>query len=90
VYRLEPLRTPPAAAAAAPPASTEGAAGEDAERTGEPTTLGGCLSIVDLAGSEWARDQSAHSSERIKETQEVNRSLMTLKACLAARSAAVA
>ena len=91
IYTLEPL---PAAAEAYPNANAlsgvqePAAAAEPDTESGGRSTASGCLTLVDLAGSEWARDQSAHATDRIKETQEVNRSLMTLKACLAIRGSA--
>eukprot|EP00750_Incisomonas_marina_P019405 INCI3315.2.p1 GENE.INCI3315.2~~INCI3315.2.p1 ORF type:complete len:850 (-),score=152.19 INCI3315.2:2363-4912(-) len=40
------------------------------------------LAFVDLAGSEWAKDQSHHTKERLAETKVINSSLYTLKRCL--------
>lgn len=42
----------------------------------------GSLTFVDLAGSEWSRDQISHDEERRQESKEINTSLMTLKQCL--------
>ena len=42
----------------------------------------GILYIVDLAGSEAARDISNHGAERLKETREINISLSILKECI--------
>ncbi|CAE7898409.1 DSK1, partial [Symbiodinium sp. KB8] len=42
----------------------------------------GRLYIVDLAGSERASDTSHHDAARLKETKEINKSLMTLKDCI--------
>jgi kinesin family protein 2/24 len=45
---------------------------------------GRTLLIVDLAGSERHSDQEFHSTERMKETQHTNASLMALKECIRA------
>ncbi|KAJ5350530.1 hypothetical protein N7541_008257 [Penicillium brevicompactum] len=42
----------------------------------------GVLYLIDLAGSEAARDLASHSSERMKETREINISLSVLKDCI--------
>ncbi|KAJ5084062.1 diatom spindle kinesin-1 [Penicillium alfredii] len=42
----------------------------------------GFLYLIDLAGSEAARDIAAHTSNRMKETREINVSLSTLKDCI--------
>ena len=47
----------------------------------------GAITLVDLAGGEWARDQRAHGAERVEEAKEINSSLMTLKQCLNGRLA---
>lgn len=38
--------------------------------------------MIDLAGSEAARDIFSHSTERLKETREINMSLSVLKDCI--------
>ena len=49
-----------------------------------PTTPSedGVLFLIDLAGSESARDMSQHSTDRMKETREIKISLSTLKDCI--------
>ncbi|KAJ5971515.1 uncharacterized protein N7479_001433 [Penicillium vulpinum] len=42
----------------------------------------GILYLIDLAGSEAARDLSNHSADRMKETREINISLSILKDCI--------
>lgn len=42
----------------------------------------GILYLIDLAGSEAARDLASHSNERMKETREINMSLSVLKDCI--------
>ncbi|KAL4877575.1 P-loop containing nucleoside triphosphate hydrolase protein [Aspergillus karnatakaensis] len=44
----------------------------------------GILYMIDLAGSEAARDIASHSADRMKETREINVSLSTLKDCIRA------
>lgn len=44
----------------------------------------GFLYMIDLAGSEAARDVVDHTADRMKETREVNVSLSTLKDCIRA------
>lgn len=46
----------------------------------------GVLYLIDLAGSEAARDKSAHSAERMKEAREINTSLSVLKDCIRGRA----
>ena len=50
----------------------------------------GVLLVIDLAGSERAADSKGHSKERLEETKAVNISLMALKECIRARTAASA
>lgn len=50
-------------------------------------TAGGILYLVDLAGSEWAQDQQDHDSGLIRESRDINSSLMVLKQCIKARIA---
>ncbi|KAJ5374420.1 hypothetical protein N7517_006426 [Penicillium concentricum] len=42
----------------------------------------GILYLIDLAGSEAARDLANHSADRLKETREINISLSILKDCI--------
>ena len=49
---------------------------------GESTANDGLLYMVDLAGSEAARDIFDHSADRMRETREINVSLSALKDCL--------
>eukprot|EP00090_Calanus_glacialis_P042485 TRINITY_DN7534_c0_g1_i1.p1 TRINITY_DN7534_c0_g1~~TRINITY_DN7534_c0_g1_i1.p1 ORF type:complete len:615 (-),score=149.64 TRINITY_DN7534_c0_g1_i1:167-2011(-) len=46
----------------------------------------GFLFIIDLAGSENAADSQFHDKSRIKETKEINKSLMCLKDCIRNRA----
>jgi len=50
----------------------------------------GTLFIIDLAGSENAADSQFHDKSRIKETKEVNKSLMCLKDCILNRAKSAA
>merc|ERR1711957_401758 len=45
----------------------------------------GVLTLIDCAGSERSHDCMYHSSERQKETAEINASLWALKECVRAR-----
>ncbi|KAL4915714.1 P-loop containing nucleoside triphosphate hydrolase protein [Aspergillus aurantiobrunneus] len=56
---------------------------EDASPTVNPD---GFLYMIDLAGSEAARDIANHAASRMKETREINISLSTLKDCIRARA----
>ena len=47
-----------------------------------PEAEDGLLFVVDLAGSEAARDVSEHSSDRMREAREINTSLSVLKDCI--------
>eukprot|EP00931_Biecheleriopsis_adriatica_P061394 TRINITY_DN36912_c0_g1_i1.p1 TRINITY_DN36912_c0_g1~~TRINITY_DN36912_c0_g1_i1.p1 ORF type:complete len:812 (-),score=132.11 TRINITY_DN36912_c0_g1_i1:78-2513(-) len=47
---------------------------------------GGCLVIVDCAGTERRQDTDQHSAERARETAEINTSLHALKECIRYRS----
>ncbi|MCJ1314370.1 hypothetical protein MMC25_008052 [Agyrium rufum] len=49
-------------------------------------TPDGFMYLVDLAGSEGAGDSKAHSSQRMKETRDVNVSLSVLKDCIRGRA----
>jgi kinesin family protein 2/24 len=51
-----------------------------------PESPDGLLFLVDLAGSEMATDVKEHSTERMKETREINVSLSTLKDCIRGRA----
>ncbi|KAH7009979.1 P-loop containing nucleoside triphosphate hydrolase protein [Ilyonectria destructans] len=53
-----------------------------------PSAEDGMLYMIDLAGSEAARDTAAHSSARIKETREINTSLSVLKDCIRGKAEA--
>lgn len=46
----------------------------------------GYLYLIDLAGSEAARDIAEHTADRMKETREINISLSILKDCIRALS----
>ena len=50
----------------------------------------GFFFLIDLAGSENAADTEFHDRERIKETKEINKSLMCLKECIRNRARAAA
>ena len=56
--------------------------------TNKMTGVEGSLYVIDLAGSESAKDSKDHDSVRMKETKEINSSLMTLKSCIRARTTA--
>ncbi|KAI8714572.1 Kinesin motor domain-containing protein [Fusarium sp. LHS14.1] len=51
-----------------------------------PQADDGLLYLIDLAGSEAARDVTAHSAERMKEAREINASLSVLKDCIRGRA----
>lgn len=53
-----------------------------------PSAEDGFLYVIDLAGSEAARDVSAHGADRMRETREINTSLSVLKDCIRGRAAA--
>jgi kinesin family protein 2/24 len=46
------------------------------------TDSDGLLYLIDLAGSEAARDVAVHGAERMRETREINTSLSVLKDCI--------
>ncbi|KAL4867264.1 P-loop containing nucleoside triphosphate hydrolase protein [Aspergillus spectabilis] len=54
------------------------------EETSSTPIPDGVLYMIDLAGSETARDITEHTPDRMKETREVNVSLSTLKDCIRA------
>lgn len=52
-------------------------------RISDPSTNSdGLLYLIDLAGSEAARDIAAHGADRMRETREINLSLSVLKDCI--------
>ncbi|KAF4450841.1 hypothetical protein F53441_6064 [Fusarium austroafricanum] len=51
-----------------------------------PQSDDGLLYLIDLAGSEAARDVTEHSPQRIKESREINVSLSILKDCIRGRA----
>jgi len=52
------------------------------------TNSDGLLYLIDLAGSEGARDVAAHSANRMRETREINISLSVLKDCIRGKAQA--
>ena len=52
------------------------------------TAVEGTLYVIDLAGSESAKDSKDHDKDRMNETKEINSSLMVLKQCIRARTSA--
>ena len=53
---------------------------------GDAEVPDGLLFLIDLAGSEAAVDTRDHTSERMKETREINTSLSILKDCIRGRA----
>jgi kinesin family protein 2/24 len=51
-----------------------------------PAAPDGLLYLIDLAGSEAARDIASHGAQRLKETREINVSLSVLKDCIRGRA----
>ncbi|KAK1625754.1 P-loop containing nucleoside triphosphate hydrolase protein [Colletotrichum phormii] len=51
-----------------------------------PTAEDGLLYLIDLAGSEAARDVANHTPDRMKEAREINTSLSVLKDCIRGRA----
>ncbi|KAF1916479.1 P-loop containing nucleoside triphosphate hydrolase protein [Ampelomyces quisqualis] len=47
-----------------------------------PTATDGTLYLIDLAGSEDARDTALHGADRMRETRDINISLSALKDCI--------
>lgn len=58
------------------------------ENPAMPSSPDGLLYMVDLAGSEAARDKTAHDATRMKEAREINSSLSVLKDCIRGRAVA--
>ena len=56
------------------------------ENTAIPSAQDGTLYLIDLAGSEAARDIASHDANRMKETREINKSLSVLKDCIRGRA----
>ena len=52
------------------------------------TGIAGKLYVIDLAGSESAKDSKKHDSKRMAETKKINLSLSNLKECIRARTMA--
>src|ERR1700760_2978211 len=48
----------------------------------QSTDSDGLLYLIDLAGSEAARDVAVHGADRMRETREINMSLSVLKDCI--------
>lgn len=53
-----------------------------------PAAEDGVLYLIDLAGSEAARDTATHGAQRMKETREINTSLSVLKDCIRGKAEA--
>lgn len=51
-----------------------------------PETPDGILFLIDLAGSEFARDYKTHTEQQRKESKDINVSLSTLKDCIRGRA----
>lgn len=52
------------------------------------TNSDGLLYLIDLAGSEGARDVAVHGADRMRETREINISLSVLKDCIRGKAQA--
>lgn len=52
------------------------------------TCTNGLLYLIDLAGSEGARDIATHGADRMRETREINISLSALKDCIRGKALA--
>jgi kinesin family protein 2/24 len=52
------------------------------------TSTDGLLYLIDLAGSEGARDVAAHGADRMRETRQINISLSVLKDCIRGKAQA--
>ncbi|CAI6335446.1 unnamed protein product [Periconia digitata] len=58
-------------------------------RIKDPATgTDGLLYLIDLAGSEGARDVASHGADRMRETREINNSLSVLKDCIRGKAEA--
>lgn len=51
-----------------------------------PSAEDGILYLIDLAGSEAARDRVKHGADRMRETLQINKSLSVLKDCIRGKS----
>lgn len=58
------------------------------ENPSMPASQDGLLYLIDLAGSEAARDKAEHDVTRMKEAREINSSLSVLKDCIRGRALA--
>lgn len=58
------------------------------EKTDDPPAEDGLLYLIDLAGSEAARDRVQHDAARMRETLQINRSLSVLKDCIRGKAEA--
>lgn len=58
------------------------------ENPDDPTSEDGLLYLIDLAGSEAARDRAQHDAERMRETLQINKSLSVLKDCMRGKAEA--
>ncbi|KAJ4291274.1 hypothetical protein N0V88_006276 [Collariella sp. IMI 366227] len=58
------------------------------ENPAMPSVEDGLLYLIDLAGSEAARDKTVHDLTRMKEAREINTSLSVLKDCIRGRALA--
>ena len=58
------------------------------QNTALPAAENGRLYLIDLAGSERSKDTQFHDQARLKETKEINKSLMALKECIRNRTKA--
>ncbi|WYZ37205.1 hypothetical protein EsH8_II_000711 [Colletotrichum jinshuiense] len=56
------------------------------ENPSMPTADDGILYLIDLAGSEAARDVANHTADRMKEARQINTSLSVLKDCIRGRA----
>ncbi|KAI8266868.1 hypothetical protein K4K58_009192 [Colletotrichum sp. SAR11_239] len=56
------------------------------ENPAMPAAEDGLLYLIDLAGSEAARDRANHTADRMKEAREINTSLSVLKDCIRGRA----
>ena len=54
----------------------------------KPAAEDGILYLIDLAGSEAARDKATHGAQRMRETREINASLSVLKDCIRGKAEA--